>query len=71
MRPHKIDRSPRGFADRNGISPAQTYIEIRSGRLKAKKMGTRTIITAQAEADWEANLPDAIVDENGRLVAAG
>ena len=70
MRKKRIDRSPRGFADRNGISPSQTYIEIRKGRLKAKKMGTRTIITARAEQDWQDNLPDAIIDENGRLVAA-
>ena len=69
MRPNYIDRSPRGFADRTGISPAQAYIEIRSGRLKAKKMGTRTIITAQAEAEWLDNLPDAVLNENGRLVA--
>ena len=70
MRVNKIDRSPRGFAAREGISPAQVYIEIRSGRLKAKKMGTRTIITARAEKEWEDNLPDAVVDENGRLVAS-
>ena len=70
MRQNKIDRSPRGFADRNGISPAQTYIEIREGRLRAKKMGSRTIIPAQCEQQWLDALPDAVVNENGRLVAS-
>ena len=67
MSQERIDRSPRGFAARNGISIAQTYIELRSGRLKAKKMGKRTIILAQSEEVWLDSLPDAIVDENGRF----
>ena len=66
----KIDRSPRGFAARNGISVGQTYIEIHKGRLPAKKVGRRTIITERGEVFWQDNLPDVVVDNNGRLAPA-
>ena len=33
------------------------YEELASGRLKAKKLGRRTIITGQALAEWMAGLP--------------
>jgi len=65
----KIDRSPRGFSARNGISVGTTYKEIKSGRLKAKKIGTRTIITALAEEMWQESLPDVAVDKHGRIIA--
>ena len=32
--------------------------EIRAGRLRARKIGKRTIITAQDLEDWAAALPD-------------
>lgn len=67
MSQESIVRSPKGFAARNGISLSQVYIEMRAGRLKAKKMGKRTLISEQAEQDWLNNLPDAVVDENGRF----
>ena len=53
-----IDRTPAGFGKRNGLSLSTVYKEIRSGRLKAKKVGRRTHITEQAETDWEKSLPD-------------
>ena len=64
----KIDRSPQGFADRNGISTAKAYIEIRAGRLKAKKMGKRTIILERDELAWQDNLDDVVIDEDGHMV---
>lgn len=62
-----IDRSPKGFAHRYGLSVSTIYNQMRSGRLKAKKLGKRTLITAEAEQEWLDNLPDAVVDENGRF----
>lgn len=53
-----IDRSPRGVAKRNGISHGTVYAEIKAGRLKAKKLGRRTIITHEAEQEWLDNMPD-------------
>jgi hypothetical protein len=53
-----IDRSPAGFAKRQGISISTVYKELRSGRLKAKKLGRRTHITEKAEKDWQDSLPD-------------
>lgn len=70
MKLEKIDRSPRGFAARNGISVGQTYIEIREGRLLAKKLGKRTLITQKSEESWLTALPNAVVNEFGRLVSA-
>ncbi len=53
-----IDRSPAGFAKRQGVCLSTVYKELRKGRLKAKKVGTRTHISAQAEQDWLSTLPD-------------
>jgi len=41
----------------NGISVAQGYIEIKSGRLKAHKRGTSTIIKAEDAQAWLDALP--------------
>lgn len=53
-----IDRSVAGFSNRKGMSISTVYKEIRSGRLKAKKVGTRTHIPEKSEKEWEDNLPD-------------
>ena len=45
------------FAHRNSISRAQTYIEIREGRLNARKVGSATLITIEDETAWLASLP--------------
>jgi hypothetical protein len=45
------------FARRNSISRSRAFFEIRSGRLEARKVGRRTIITIEAEAAWLAALP--------------
>jgi hypothetical protein len=45
------------WAARNGISRSQTYKEIRAGRLIARKVGNRTIITEEDGAAWRHALP--------------
>lgn len=45
------------FAARNSISRSQAYIEMREGRLNARKVGTATIITIEDENAWLASLP--------------
>jgi hypothetical protein len=45
------------FSRNNRISRAQTYKEIASGRLIARKVGTRTIIIDEDEAAWLRSLP--------------
>jgi hypothetical protein len=45
------------FAARNSISRAQVYIELREGRLNARKVGTATLITTEDENAWLASLP--------------
>jgi len=45
------------FAIRNCISRAQAYKEIAAGRLTARKVGGRTIITREDAADWRRSLP--------------
>ena len=47
------------FADKNGISRAQAYKEIGAGRLTARKVGARTIITHEDAAKWRRALPKA------------
>jgi hypothetical protein len=48
------------FAFRNGISRSQAFKEISTGRLIARKVGSRTIITEQAEKAWQRTLPKAV-----------
>jgi hypothetical protein len=45
------------WAARNGISRSQAYKEIKAGRLIARKVGTRTIITDEDGAAWRRALP--------------
>ncbi|WP_315729126.1 DNA-binding protein [Bradyrhizobium sp. SZCCHNS2015] len=45
------------IAQRNAISRTQVFMEIRGGRLNARKIGARTIITDEDEAAWLASLP--------------
>ena len=48
---------------RLGISRSTAYIEIAAGRLKAIKVGSRTLITAAAAHEWLQQLP-ALGDAN-------
>jgi hypothetical protein len=45
------------WALKNGISRSQAYKEVASGRLIARKVGTRTIITKEDGAAWRRALP--------------
>jgi hypothetical protein len=45
------------FAHRNSISRAQVYIELKAGRLNARKVGSATLITLEDESAWLAALP--------------
>jgi hypothetical protein len=47
------------FAAKNAISRAQAFKEIASGRLTARKVGARTIITHEDAARWRRKLPKA------------
>jgi hypothetical protein len=60
LRPYQQDDrggwSVQRFADRHDISKSQAYVEIKEGRLHARKVGTRTVITREDEAEWRRNL---------------
>jgi hypothetical protein len=45
------------FAHRNSISRAQVYVELKAGRLNARKVGNATLITVEDENAWLASLP--------------
>ena len=45
--------SPDEFATRNSIGRTTVFAEIKSGRLEARKVGNRTIITREAEKAWQ------------------
>jgi hypothetical protein len=45
------------FAAKHAISRAQAYKEIAAGRLTARKVGSRTIITREDAARWRRALP--------------
>jgi hypothetical protein len=49
--------SVEGFATAHNIGRNKVFDEISSGRLKARKVDRRTIITAEDAADWRASLP--------------
>ena len=68
---YSVDR----FAAEHDISRSQVYVEISQGRLVARKVGTRTLITAEDAARWRKNLPNFPINEQpesskGRPVAA-
>jgi hypothetical protein len=63
----------REFAQANGIGLTLAYEELNSGRLEAIKVGTKTMISPEAEAAWKARLPRykpaGAVDELGSELA--
>jgi hypothetical protein len=46
-----------GFAVAHNIGETSVWTEIRTGRLKTRKIGARTIITQEDAAAWRAQLP--------------
>jgi excisionase family DNA binding protein len=45
------------FCERYGPGRTKTYEELKSGRLRARKIGKRTIITEDDAEDWLQRLP--------------
>lgn len=50
-------KSIKEFGLSNGICRSKVYAEIKSGQLKAVKIGRRTLITDEAEQEWRDRLP--------------
>ena len=46
------------FAAATGLSRSTVYAEIRAGKLRAKRRGSQTLITADAAAAYLDSLPD-------------
>lgn len=56
-----VDRlaySVNDFVELTGIGRTVVYEAIRDGRLRAKKLGSRTLIPGPAAADFINSLPD-------------
>jgi hypothetical protein len=45
------------FCERYGPGRTKTYEELKSGRLRGRKIGKRTIITEDDAEDWLQRLP--------------
>jgi len=45
------------FGEQYGLGRTKTYEELKSGRLRARKIGKRTIITEDDAEDWLLRLP--------------
>jgi hypothetical protein len=58
--------SVEGFAARHNIGRTTVYGEIKEGRLIARKVRGRTIITAEDAHAWRASLPKAGTQAEGR-----
>ena len=50
------------MCDLHGLSKPTLYGEINSGRLRAVKVGRRTLILKEARADWRKQLAPAVPD---------
>lgn len=55
--PHPPAYSLEGFTAAFNIGRTKAYEEIKRGRLKARKLGTRTIITHEDAMAWLHSLP--------------
>lgn len=50
--------SPASFQQKFGICNTTFYAEIKAGRLRAKKLGRRTLVDAAEARRWFASLRD-------------
>jgi excisionase family DNA binding protein len=50
------------FCERNDVGRSTVYEEIKSGRLRAVKVGRRTLIREEDERAWLAALPSVQTD---------
>jgi hypothetical protein len=57
--PKQVSFSADDFAKRHGIGRTTVFSEIKAGRLQARKVGKRTLVTAEDERAWLACLPKA------------
>jgi excisionase family DNA binding protein len=58
MADHNRALSLKEFSERFGVCLATTYAYIRSGKLRAVKVGRRTVLLAPDVEAWLASLPD-------------
>ena len=49
--------SVRGFCESVGIGRTRFYQEVKTGRLRVRKVGRRTIVTSDDAEDWLNCLP--------------
>ena len=49
--------SVRGFCESVGIGRTRFYQEVKTGRLRVRKVGRRTIVTSDDADEWLSNLP--------------
>ncbi|WP_234826257.1 helix-turn-helix transcriptional regulator [Sinorhizobium meliloti] len=49
--------SVKDFLALSGLSKTSFYNEVNAGRLLARKIGRKTVITAEDAAAWRASLP--------------
>ena len=52
------------FCERYGPGRTTAYQEIKEGRLRARKIGKRTVITADDAEDWLRHLPSVPAKSN-------
>lgn len=65
----KLSYSVAEFARLTSLSKAQTYIEIKAGRLQTRKAGRRTLVTAEEARRWVEALPahqGTVHDDQGK-----
>jgi hypothetical protein len=48
------------FAERNGIGLTTAYLEIKTARLQARKVGRRTLIAVEDAKAWREQLPKVV-----------
>jgi hypothetical protein len=60
--------SVREFGRVHALSHELVYREIRAGRLIARKVGNRTLITAEDAAHWRASLPRAEMTRKSPII---
>jgi len=53
-------RSRVAFCERWGISHQTFYDEVKRGRLRIRKIGTKTIVTPEDEQAWLDSLPTGV-----------
>ena len=57
--------TPSEFCKAENIGKTTFYQEVNSGRLEAKKIGSRTVVLPAARRRWRANLPDYVPANDG------